>query len=181
MRFGTRPEQAEIAARLDVTAPAIDRLWNGAAGIYQSHDLIGGERIDVETSAGLLPLWADLVDVDKLRALSATLERWAKRARFLVPSTTPNDPGFEPKRYWRGPIWCMMNMMIAEGLAAAGCGEVARRIKGDTTDLVTEGGFREYFDPLTGDGLGGDHFSWTAAVSLYWNLPDETRTEAPVG
>jgi glycogen debranching enzyme len=180
-RFGTRPEQAEIAARLDVTASAINRLWNGAAGIYQSRDLIDGERLDVETSAGLLPLWAGLVDADKLRALSATLDRWAQRVRFLVPSTAPNDPGFEPKRYWRGPIWSMMNMMIAEGLADAGCGELARRIKRDTTRLVVEGGFREYFNPLTGDGLGGDHFSWTAAVSLFWNLPDEARAEAPAG
>jgi hypothetical protein len=75
----------------------------------------------------------------------------------------------------------MMNMMIAEGLADAGCDELARRIKRDTTGLVAEGGFREYFDPVTGDGLGGDHFSWTAAVSLYWNLPDEARAAAPAG
>ena len=25
---------------------------------------------------------------------------------------------------------------------------------------------REYFDPLTGEGLGADEFSWTAAVLL---------------
>jgi hypothetical protein len=24
----------------------------------------------------------------------------------------------------------------------------------------------EYFDPLTGKGLGGDNFSWTAAIFL---------------
>jgi Trehalase len=180
-RFGTRPEQAEIAARLDVTAPAIDRLWNGAAGIYQSRDLIGGARIDVATSAGLLPLWAGLVDADKLQMLRATLERWAQRARFLVPSSDPDDSRFEPKRYWRGPVWCMMNMMIAEGLADAGCHEFARRIRRDTARLVADSGFMEYFDPLTGDGLGGGHFSWTAAVALYWNLPDEARAAAPAG
>src|SRR5205823_10984096 len=35
-RFGTRAEQGEIAERLDITGPAIDRLWSAAAGIYQS-------------------------------------------------------------------------------------------------------------------------------------------------
>ena len=25
---------------------------------------------------------------------------------------------------------------------------------------------REYFDPLTGDGLGADEFSWTAAAVI---------------
>jgi len=29
-------------------------------------------------------------------------------------------------------------------------------------------GFREYFDPLTGDGLGGEVFSWAAATALAW-------------
>ena len=175
-RFGTPAEQAEIAARLDASAAAIDRLWNAAAGIYQSHDLIAGARIDAPTSAGLLPLWAGVAD-GRLRALGATLERWAERARFLVPSTAPDDARFEPKRYWRGPIWGMMNMMIAEGLAEAGHHALARRIKADTARLVSNG-FREYFDPLTGDGLGGGHFSWTAAIALYWNLPDEVGVEA---
>ena len=26
----------------------------------------------------------------------------------------------------------------------------------------------EYFDADTGDGCGGDNFTWTAAVALYW-------------
>ena len=67
--------------------------------------------------------------------------------------------------------------MIGEGLAEAGHHALARRVKADTARLVGKG-FREYFDPLTGDGLGGGHFSWTAAIALYWNLPDEVRVEA---
>jgi hypothetical protein len=177
-RFGTRAEQSEVAARLDVTAPAIDRLWNAAAGIYQPRDLMSGERIEAATSAGLLPLWAGVADAEKVRALCSTLERWAMRARFLVPSTAADDPRFESKRYWRGPIWAIMNMMISEGFAGAGASTLARRIKLDTARLVSKG-FCEYFDPLTGDGLGGGHFSWTAAIALYWTLADETRIEAP--
>jgi glycogen debranching enzyme len=175
-RFGTPSEQTEIATRLDASAAAIDRLWNPTAGIYQSYDLIAGARVDAQTSAGLLPLWAGVVDAGKLSALGLTLERWARRARFLVPSTAPDDPRFEPKRYWRGPIWGMMNMMIGEGLADAGRRDLARRIKADTAQLVAQG-FREYFDPTSGDGLGGGHFSWTAAIALYWNLPDEVHAE----
>jgi len=175
-RFGTQAEQAEIAARLEVTAAAIDRLWNAGAGIYQSRDLIAGTLIDARTSAGLLPLWAGVAD-DRLAALGATLRRWSERARFLVPSTAPDDARFEPRRYWRGPIWGMMNMMIGEGLAEAGEHALARRIKRDTAAMVSQG-FREYFDPLTGEGLGGGHFSWTAAIALYWNLPDEARVDA---
>jgi hypothetical protein len=71
----------------------------------------------------------------------------------------------------------MMNMMIGEGLAEAGEHALARRIKRETAGMVSQG-FREYFDPLTGEGLGGGHFSWTAAITLYWNLADEVRVEA---
>jgi glycogen debranching enzyme len=175
-RFGSQAEQAEIAARLDVTVAAIDRLWNADAGIYQSRDLTTGALIDARTSAGLLPLWAGVAD-DKLAALAATLRRWSARAPFLVPSTAPDDARFEPRRYWRGPIWGMMNMMIGEGLAEAGEHALARRIKRETAGMASQG-FREYFDPLTGEGLGGGHFSWTAAITLYWNLADEVRVEA---
>ena len=30
------------------------------------------------------------------------------------------------------------------------------------------GGFGEYFEPFTGDLLGSDNQSWTAAVALDW-------------
>jgi hypothetical protein len=36
-------------------------------------------------------------------------------------------------------------------------------------------GFREYFDPLSGDGLGADDFSWTAAIALDWTVGSSVR------
>jgi hypothetical protein len=64
----------------------------------------------------------------------------------------------------------MMNMMIAQGFRAGGAGDLAERIKADTAALVSRAGFHEYFDPGTGAGLGGGHFSWTASVALSWPL-----------
>jgi hypothetical protein len=43
---------------------------------------------------------------------------------------------------------------------------LAKRIKDDTIKLTDVGGMFEYFDPFTGKGLGGDNFSWTAAIFL---------------
>ena len=39
-------------------------------------------------------------------------------------------------------------------------------IKNDTIQLVKKNGMAEYFDPITGIGLGGRDFSWTAAIHL---------------
>ena len=52
--------------------------------------------------------------------MSMSLARWAMRVRYLVPSTDPDDPRFEPVRYWRGPVWAVVNWMISDGLAQAG-------------------------------------------------------------
>ena len=169
-RFGSASERAEISARLEVTATGLNRLWSEAAGLYLPFDLIAKAPIEAPISASFLPLWADVVDAARVKTMAATLSHWAEKVRYLVPSTSPEDPRFEPKRYWRGPVWCMMNMMIAEGFGAAGAADLAARIKADTAALLASAGCNEYFDPVTGAGLGGGHFSWTAAVALAWGL-----------
>jgi hypothetical protein len=170
VRFGTAAERAEISARMELTAAALNRLWSDAAGLYLPLDLIVRHPIEAPVSAGFLPLWAGVADAARIKTMAATLARWGEKVRYLVPSTSPIDPRFESKRYWRGPVWCMMNMMIAEGFRATGAGDFAARIKADTASLISRAGFSEYFDPQTGAGLGGSRFSWTASVALSWPL-----------
>ena len=43
--------------------------------------------------------------------------------------------------------------------------KLPERIKQGILELATNHGFREYYDPFTGEGLGGKSFSWTAASS----------------
>jgi glycogen debranching enzyme len=90
--------------------------------------------------------------------------------RFLVPSTDPTSRPFEPRRYWRGPVWLIVNWMIADGLLAYGRADLADRLREDSLALVRRQGFFEYFDPVTGEGLGGASFTWAAAVTLFWLL-----------
>jgi hypothetical protein len=56
--------------------------------------------------------------------------------------------------------------MVAEGFRRCGQAGMADRVAGDTRGLIAAEGFSEYFDPLTGQGIGGDAFSWTAAIWL---------------
>ena len=107
---------------------------------------------------------------ERAAGLFATIERWAEQVRFLLPSTDPASPLFEPRRYWRGPVWLIVNWMIADGLAAYGRADLARRLREDALELVRQNGFFEYFDPITGEGLGGANFTWTAAATLFWSL-----------
>jgi glycogen debranching enzyme len=89
-----------------------------------------------------------------------------KLVQPLPPSTSPDEPGFHPRSYWRGPIWPVANWLLWWSLIRIGEPEVAGRIRQATLDLLSNGGFAEYFEPFTGDPLGSPDQSWTAAVAL---------------
>jgi glycogen debranching enzyme len=78
----------------------------------------------------------------------------------------PDDPEFDRRRYWRGPVWVNVNWLVAEGLELAGLAAAAADLRRETLDLVRFGGFPEYFDPEDGSPCGSQGFSWSAALTL---------------
>jgi hypothetical protein len=165
-RLGEDAAVQEIAGWIARAEPALPAAFaDPATGLWHSLDLATGERVPAATSAGFLAFWAGLGGHD----LARRLEAWTGGARYAVPSTAPGDPRFESKRYWRGPVWAIVNFMIGEGLSDAGEAALAERVRGDTRRLIEGAGFHEYFDPLDGAGLGGGRFTWTAAMWLAWS------------
>ena len=164
--FGTHEEVAEIKARIARKTAALGSLWSERLRLYVSRDLVSGEPIQSATSAGFLPLFAGVVPAGHAETLAATLLRWRGHVANLVPSSDPEDQRFEPVRYWRGPVWAVVNWMIAEGFALAGHTGAGAEIHAATKHLVETAGFAEYFDPTNGQGAGGADFSWTAAIYL---------------
>lgn len=165
-QFGTPHEVGEIEARIERKVAAMEGLWSPSLGRYTSRDLIDHTAIEVATSAGMLPLFAGVAGPEQAAALAGTVRRWDGRVAHMVPSTDPDDGSFEPVRYWRGPIWAVVNWMIAEGFVLAGNAELGARIHDGTGALIETAGFSEYFDPTDGRGVGGADFSWTAAIYL---------------
>lgn len=158
----------EVEGWLARAEAAWPRLWNDELGLYTSLDRITGRPIPVPTAGGLLPLFAGLPDGERARRLVATIQAWGRHCRFLVPTTAPEHPSFDPLRYWRGPVWVVTNRLLWEAVRDYGHEEPARRIAHDTFALVQKEGFREYYHPETGVGLGGRGFSWSAALVLDW-------------
>ena len=68
--------------------------------------------------------------------------------------------------YWKGPMWININWAIYCGLKKHGFNTWATKIREQILQIVAEQGFYEYFHPITGEGLGADNFSWTAALVL---------------
>ncbi|MFT4148768.1 MAG: hypothetical protein QM656_01115 [Paracoccaceae bacterium] len=142
---------------------ALESLWSEAHGQYLCRDRVTGRLIDSASVGGLLAAFAP-IPAGRAAQIAATID--AHGTRFRVASHPPQDPCFDAKRYWRGPIWLVVNYMIADGLARAGQGAAAQAITESSLALIRESGFAEYYDPQTGNGLGGGRFTWTAAMVL---------------
>lgn len=69
-------------------------------------------------------------------------------------------------RYWQGPAWVNTNWLIIDGLARYGFAAEAEALRLSTLELVRKSGFREYFNPLTGEPAGVSDFAWTAALTV---------------
>lgn len=153
---------------------ALEGLWSDERGLYLCRDRATGALVDSPSSGGLLPAFA-AIPAARAMALAETVERLASRCRFIVPSHDPDDPRFDARRYWRGPVWLVVNYMIADGLARAGAEATARRIVASSLELIAESGFAEYYDPIDGAPLGGGSFTWTAAMALELLAADAAR------
>ncbi len=144
---------------------ALESLWSARHGQYLCRDRVTGQLIESASIGGILPVFS-AVPRQRAQDVARTIERWAERVRFIVPSHDPADPRFEPKRYWRAPAWLVMNYMIQDGLRAVGETAVADHIVRSSLELITHSGFAEYYDPLTGEPCGGGRFTWTAAMVI---------------
>jgi hypothetical protein len=60
----------------------------------------------------------------------------------------------------------VVNYLLVDGLRAAGQHTIAAEVMADSLALIHESGFAEYYDPISGEGLGGGRFTWTAAMVL---------------
>jgi glycogen debranching enzyme len=159
-------EKAELETMAERLRAGLESRWRPSLRRFVSLDLISGEDIEAPTQAGFMPLLALTLDDERKEAVAEEIARWCANAVGALPSAPVFSPDFDPKRYWRGPVWAVVNWLVADGLRRNGLAPLARALEGGTVRAIERIGFAEYFDPTTGEGCGGDEFSWTAAAYL---------------
>ncbi len=175
--LGLNRVAAEARARAQRLDAGFEALWSEQLGGYVSLDLRHNERAQTLTAGTFLAFYASNTPDLHARRMLDTFHLWSARVRYGVPSFDPTSELFDSIRYWRGPVWAIINWMIANGLERNGYEKLATRIHKDTQSLICNEGFYEYFCPLTGRGMGGEAFSWTAAAWLAWASPNAPRSE----
>jgi glycogen debranching enzyme len=169
-RTGDAAAAAEMRRRARRTTTALlDKCYDRDTGLF--YDLAGAEEEMLRSNSvtSLMPLLLP----DLPTPIAATLIDHLEDPReyfapFPVPSVAMSVPTFsaEPigKLVWRGPSWMNTNWYLSRGLRRHGRPDLASLIEDRSAQLVEEHGFREYYNPFTGEGAGAHDFSWTAIV-----------------
>jgi len=166
-RGGRDPQRHEERAAM--TAVALEQLWDEEEGAYFDRDLVAGEQIAVLAGSAFAPLYAGAPSRERARILVGRLEQFrvpVAGVGWAIPSLGTGDPLFESIRYWRGPVWPIVNWVAYRGLRRYGYDDLAAQLRSGMLELVRREGFREHYNPITARGQGGEQFAWTAGLTL---------------
>lgn len=158
---------AELDDRMRLTEKTLEELWDPYTEQYYSRDFVTHRLLKQPSIATLLALYAGSIPPERAKLLVKSLENeHLYGTAFPTPSVPTNSPWFSPICYWQGPSWVNMNWLLIDGLKRYGYHDHAAALTESTLEMITKHGFREYFNPLSGEGLGADNFSWTAALAI---------------
>lgn len=164
-------DREKIEAWIQRAQKGIEAQFDPELGLCLDYDILAERPAKVRTIAGFAPLISGGASREQMDSMLKTLDSPAfagnPKLRYpLPPSTSPEEPGFHPRSYWRGPTWPVANWLLWWSLRRAGEHERAESLRRNTLDQLATGGFAEYFEPFTGEPLGSTEQSWTAAVAL---------------
>ncbi len=137
-----------------------ESMWDEETGFYyhvdkRTHTFTFKEKDDLkrEEIIGFLPLWAGVADKHQASKLVAKLTESEKFWRtYGVPSLAADDPGYNPKGYWNGPVWVEWNYLIERGLLEYGYVNEARQLVDKVAaamiaQLKKDHNFWEFYSP----------------------------------
>jgi glycogen debranching enzyme len=163
---GRRAREAAAGLRT-----ALGAMWDEEGSAYRERDLHGDEGM-TGTVADLFPLYAGVPSAGQARQLVdrnlLAPERFgpSPEAPWAVTTVSKSSPDFDARNYWRGPVWINVNWFMIRGLERYGFDSEEDELRRLTLELVSRSGFTEYYEPTTGEPLGTDQFSWSAALTL---------------
>ncbi|MGH2512492.1 MAG: MGH1-like glycoside hydrolase domain-containing protein [Candidatus Limnocylindrales bacterium] len=165
---GADPEPHRVAAaRLHEAILA--ELWVAPRQRFCAWDVRRDRREPEDTIVSFGPLLDPDLPPEMVETICRELESPSFHPRgrhFIVPTYDERATDFDPQRYWRGPVWLNTNWILWQGLRQHGRTALANEIATSTIELVRGAGFREYFDPVDGTGLGSVGFGWTAGLFI---------------
>jgi hypothetical protein len=137
------------------------------------HDFTFEEPNDLKRQSivGLFALWdgtaSEAQAARLVEHLTDTTTFWRP---YGVPSLAADDPFYEPRGYWNGPVWVELQFLLTRGLLNYGYEDVARKLAGRVFDnviynLKEDHTFWEFYSPES--RWAGHHqtYIWAGVVA----------------
>ncbi len=162
----------------------LERCLDERTGLF--FDLAGpGEQpVRVSTWSALSPLALRGIPEDVRRRIveEHLLDPRRYRAPVGIPSVSMEEPSYNPRwdrfRTWRGPSWVNTAWLLVPAMRELGYDAAADAIVRSLADAALASGFREYYHPTSGQGLGAREFGWSTLLADL--LPAASVAEASV-
>ncbi len=168
--LGDQP-QAELRAQQAEAVAAAMRRYMLHDGIMYATNGHNYHRIPVKTWALFAPLYAQIYTPDEARDIINKHFNNPKEFKsiYQLPTVAMDEPAFNPAGFasgpdWRGTVWMASNWFVYQGLKHYGYDDEASAIAEASRHLIKKSGFREQYNPLSGEGNGAHNFTWGGLV-----------------
>jgi glycogen debranching enzyme len=147
----------------------LERMYDPDAAAFYDVREPGSQKLRIHTPTIFFPLLIDEIGSDIAeRVLTVHFDNVDEfGAPRPIPSVDLRDPAFyagETPFIWRGPTWSSINWFLYRALKNRGFETRAERLRQALWCSVQQSGFREYYDPFTGEGHGAREFTWSGLL-----------------
>ncbi len=157
----------------DYSSEVAEYFFDERDGFFYDRRIDGSGRAFIREPGceGYIPFWAKIATQKQFAKARKLLDDKKKFSTYIpFPTIAADNPKYDPKGYWRGPIWLDQTYYGITGYRNYGEGkkadkyteQVFRNIQGLSADAP----IYENYDTHTGAPMQASHFSWSAACLL---------------
>ena len=155
----------------DYSSQVADYFFDKEKGFFFDRRLKDGSFIQEPGCEAYTPLWTKVATADQVKAMLPLLTDTAKFSTYIpFPTVAADHPKYNPRGYWRGPIWLDQTYFAIRGLRNYGNNKMADEYTLQVFDRLQglkEGApIHENYGTHTGELLKAPHFSWSSSHLL---------------
>ena len=155
----------------DYSSQVADYFFDKEKGFFFDRRLKDGSFIQEPGCEANTPLWTEVATADQVKAMLPLLTDTAKFSTYIpFPTVAADNPKYNPRGYWRGPIWLDQTYFAIRGLRNYGYNKMADEYTLQVFDRLQglkEGApIHENYGTHTGELLKAPHFSWSSSHLL---------------
>lgn len=155
----------------DHSSGIADYFFDTNINFFCDKRLKDGSFIQEPGCEAYTPLWTNIATQEQVEKMLPLLKDPAKFSTYIpFPTIAADNPKYDARGYWRGPIWLDQTYFAIRGLRNYGYGKLADKYTLQVFDRLNglkEGApIHENYGTHTGERLKAPHFSWSSSHLL---------------